>query len=121
MSRAARLIFSHTSASRARRGRFALALASSAVQAFADPAIDAVDEGRQRHPVAAAERVPERMQFARIDLRQRRQQCRGPLVKFDGVTTEQRQRARDASLRSLRRLRERGIVDRDVGGLRRGA
>ena len=79
-----------------------------------DPAIDAVDEGRKRHPVAAAKRVAQRMQFARIDLRQRRQQRRGALLKFEGIAAEQRQRARDAALRSLRRLGQRGIVDRDA-------
>src|ERR1700726_432865 len=36
-------------------------------QALAYPAIDAVDEGRKRHPVAAAERVTKGMKFARID------------------------------------------------------
>src|SRR6266851_3943015 len=38
-------------------------------QAFAHPAIDAVDERRKCYPVAAAECVAERMKFARIDPR----------------------------------------------------
>src|SRR6266568_1025785 len=42
------------------------------MQAFRDPAIDAVDEGRKRDAVAGTERIAERVQFARIDLRQAR-------------------------------------------------
>ena len=45
-------------------------------QAFAHPAIDAVDEGRQRRPVAAAKRVAEGVKLARIDLAAGSQQRR---------------------------------------------
>src|SRR4051812_40801315 len=87
-------------------------------QLFADPAIDAVDEGRQRHPVAGAQRLAQRMQLARIDLRQRRQQCRGPLLQLQRIAAEQRQRTRYAPLRGIGRLRQRRIIGWDVSGLR---
>src|SRR5438445_3311468 len=57
-------------------------------QLFSDPAIDAVDESRQRHPVAGAQRLAKRMQLARIDLRQRREQRRGPLLQLQRVAAE---------------------------------
>src|ERR1700716_2620353 len=57
-------------------------------QAFAHPAIHAVDERRECHPVAAAERVAEGVKFARIDPRQGGQQRRCALVKFEGVATK---------------------------------
>src|SRR6185295_14289087 len=86
-------------------------------QLFADPAINAVDESRQRHPVAGAQRIAQCMQFARIDLRQRRQQRRGALLQLQRVATEQRQRAGHTPLRGIGRFRQRGIIGRDVRGL----
>src|SRR5258708_19300972 len=38
-------------------------------QLFADPAVDAVDEGRELHAVAGPERVAQRMHFPLLDLR----------------------------------------------------
>src|SRR3569832_2529829 len=78
--------------------------------ARAYPAIDAVDKGCQCNLVAAAECVTKGMQFARIDAWQASQQCRGLVVKLDGVAAEQCQRPRDASLRRLGGLDQRSVV-----------
>src|SRR5437899_321904 len=90
-------------------------------QLFGDPAIDAVDESRQRHPVAGAQRIAQRMQFARVYLRQRRQQRRGSLLQFQRIAAEQRQRAGHAALRGIGSLRQRRIIGGDVSGPRRRA
>src|SRR5438270_414234 len=84
------------------------------MQAFRDPAIDAVDEGRKRNTVAGAKRLAERVQLARIDLRQSRQQRGRALLELQGITAEQRQRPRDAALGGLHRLAQRRIVRGEI-------
>src|SRR5882757_4195359 len=55
-------------------GKVGIGVGVVEAQSLAHPAIDAVDECRERYPVAAAECIAERMKFARVDLRQAGQQ-----------------------------------------------
>ena len=62
----------------------------------------------------------ERVQFARIEPWQRRQQRRGPLLELQRVTAEQRQRACHAALRSIGGLDQSGIIGCEIGGMAGG-
>ena len=119
VSRAARLIFSHTSASRARRGRLALAIVGVAA---------ASPTQRSMLSTKAASATRSLPPSASPSACSSRGSTRGSvassaavlLMKFDGVAAEQRQRPRNASLRGLGRLDQRGIVDRELRSRGRG-